>query len=55
MKTLYVHAGMMKTGTTSIQVSLAANPIGKNYRYLWHRSNNSSMPMRLAFSSVTPD
>jgi len=55
MKTLYVHAGMMKTGTTSIQVSLAANPVGKNYRYLWHVSNNSSMPMRLAFSTVAPD
>jgi hypothetical protein len=54
MQTLFVHAGMMKTGTTSIQVSLAANPIGKNYRYLWHKSNNSSMPMRLAFAATRP-
>lgn len=50
MQMLYLHAGMMKTGTTSIQVALAANPIGKNYRYIGLQANNSSTAMRMAFA-----
>lgn len=50
MQTLYLHAGMMKTGSTSIQVSLAANPQGRNYLYLSHQANNSSEAMRRAFA-----
>lgn len=54
MQTLYLHAGMMKTGTTSIQVALAANPIGKNYRYIGLQANNSSTAMCMAFGSGVP-
>lgn len=55
MQTLYLHAGMMKTGTTSIQVALAANPIGKNYRYIGLQANNSSTAMRMAFAGGVPE
>jgi hypothetical protein len=54
MKTLVLHAGMMKTGTTSIQVSMASVPQGADYHYLYHHSNNSSTPMRLAFCNDPP-
>lgn len=55
MQTLYLHAGMMKTGTTSIQVALAANPVGKNYRYIGLQANNSSTAMRMAFAGGVPE
>jgi hypothetical protein len=50
-KTLYIHAGMQKTGSTSIQVTLSETPTTPGYQFLFRENGNSGYYLRTMFDA----
>lgn len=50
-KTLYIHAGMQKTGSTSIQVTLSETPTTPGYQFLFRENGNSGFYLRTMFDA----
>jgi hypothetical protein len=50
-KTLYIHGGMQKTGSTSIQVTLSETPTTRGYQFLFRENGNSGFYLRSMFDA----
>ncbi|MBQ0929137.1 hypothetical protein [Ideonella alba] len=50
-KTLFIHGGMQKTGSTSIQVTLSETPTTPNYQFLYRENGNSGYYLRSMFDA----
>lgn len=50
-KTLYIHGGMQKTGSTSIQVTLSETPTTPGYQFLFRENGNSGFYLRTMFDA----
>lgn len=50
-KTLFIHGGMQKTGSTSIQVTLSETPTTPLYQFLYRENGNSGYYLRSMFDA----